>query len=189
MMTNEEIVAFDVVLLPFAPLGGMLPEVSAVYFALSSAGDVLYVGKANNLRSRWAGHHRKAQLRKFKNVRIAWMELPEDDLLDMESLFIVRFDPPLNNAIIQETGKIEDQGVRHCSQCRYLGKIGQYVLFVCNAHGESRLMTVHPTDKFEPFIVQHFSLFDGSDLSISIAPPHRIESEPEPIYEDFHEFP
>ncbi|MBL7471125.1 GIY-YIG nuclease family protein, partial [Escherichia coli] len=35
----------------------LLPASSGVYLLVSQLGDVLYVGKAQNIKSRWAQHH------------------------------------------------------------------------------------------------------------------------------------
>ncbi len=34
-----------------------LPEITAVYFALSKSNEVLYMGATHNVRQRWPGHH------------------------------------------------------------------------------------------------------------------------------------
>ena len=62
--------------LPCLPLSRRLelPDVPAIYFAVSEVDEVLYVGRALSLRARWRGtHHRKAELEEVKDVRIYWL--------------------------------------------------------------------------------------------------------------------
>lgn len=75
-----------------------LPRRSAVYFALAASGKVLYVGRAKNLRKRWYGHDQERVLRTggFGEVRIAWLEVGEDRLCEVETSLIRQFAPLLN---------------------------------------------------------------------------------------------
>jgi len=77
-----------------------LPVCPAVYFALD--GDhVLYVGRSGNLQQRWMAHHRYNQLKEFNNVRIAWLECSDTNLLpEIEAALIEYFQPSLNGELI-----------------------------------------------------------------------------------------
>lgn len=80
-----------------------LPETPAIYFALSGADTVLYIGMTTNLRTRWRGHHRIPELE--RNHELVWIHyLPVDDKYTVEDLraleawLIGRFSPRYNNA-------------------------------------------------------------------------------------------
>jgi hypothetical protein len=77
-----------------------LPVCPAVYFALD--GDhVLYIGRSGNLQQRWMTHHRYNQLKGFNNVRIAWLECSDTNLLpEIEAALIEYFQPSLNGELI-----------------------------------------------------------------------------------------
>lgn len=61
--------------LPFVPFGGFseLPKIKGVYFVLSG-NEILYIGKANNLRERWKMHEKAERLEKANADRVAWLE-------------------------------------------------------------------------------------------------------------------
>lgn len=74
-------------------------KVSAIYFALSSSDEVLYIGRAVCLHDRWSGqkHHRRVQLEELGGVRIAWMQVSDPVLLpEIETALIKHFSPLLN---------------------------------------------------------------------------------------------
>lgn len=81
----------------------LLPEVSGIYFVLYGAAQIrlAYVGKAENLRKRWVGHHRLPECHLLDTlglaVELAWLELPSSDLDLAERLLIGRMLPPLND--------------------------------------------------------------------------------------------
>lgn len=87
-----------------------LPDVPAIYFAVSEVDEVLYVGRALSLRARWRGtHHRKAELEEAKDVRIYWLVCEATELTQKETGFIEVFDPPLNGIAVPplDVGKWE----------------------------------------------------------------------------------
>ncbi len=91
--------SFDLASLPSLLLAdkAKLPSCAGVYFALSSQGRVLYVGRSINIRDRLKGHHRLPVLKAFGDVKIAW--LTERDSLALrriETILIDYFNPPLN---------------------------------------------------------------------------------------------
>jgi hypothetical protein len=76
-----------------------LPEVSGIYFAISQAKTILYIGKASSIRKRWTSHHRFEELKPYKEVRIAWFTyITQDDeqLTELEKDCICHFKPSLN---------------------------------------------------------------------------------------------
>lgn len=91
--------SFDLSSLPCLPLSdrGKLPHCAAVYFALSSQGRVLYIGRSIDIRERLRGHHRLTLLKSLGGVKIAWFK--ESDSLALqriETILIKHFNPPLN---------------------------------------------------------------------------------------------
>ncbi|MEG4327907.1 GIY-YIG nuclease family protein [Microcoleus sp. herbarium5] len=77
-----------------------LPTCPAVYFVFSSKKELLYIGRANNLRNRWQNHHRFNQINHL-GARIAWMEVrSESELVEIERNLIYAFKPLLNNTLV-----------------------------------------------------------------------------------------
>jgi hypothetical protein len=75
-----------------------LPEFSAIYFAVARD-QVLYVGLATNLRSRWQNHHRFPQLsgiNKRSEVKVFWLNCPSEQLNELEQQYILHYCPILN---------------------------------------------------------------------------------------------
>lgn len=81
---------------------GLLPSAPGLYFALYEAKEVrlAYVGKADNLRMRWTGHHREGDLSLLTAlhipVELAYLEAPKESLAAIEDSMIKLFSPPLN---------------------------------------------------------------------------------------------
>ncbi len=74
-----------------------LPSCSAVYFALSSKGRVLYVGRSIDICERLRNHHRVPLLEALGGVKIAWFEQNNSFVLPrIERTLIKYFNPPLN---------------------------------------------------------------------------------------------
>lgn len=97
----------DLSKLPSVPLSQKadLDRCSAIYFALDSNHNVLYVGKAINLVFRWKDHHRFEQLSEINrtnSIRLAWWECTPDAqvLTQAENHFIKVYKPLLNNSIV-----------------------------------------------------------------------------------------
>ncbi|BAY27605.1 XRE family transcriptional regulator [Calothrix sp. NIES-2100] len=104
MQTFSQLDLFQIPSLPLAQKAN-LPKCSAIYFALDSNNNVLYIGKAINLFFRWRNHHRFDQLshiNRTNSVRIGWWECsPESELLTKaEKLYIKVYKPLLNNSIV-----------------------------------------------------------------------------------------
>jgi hypothetical protein len=74
-----------------------MPKSPGIYFALSESGEVLYIGKASNLRTRWRRHHKYHELKSIGNVKIAWLEFDSaGGLLQSEGELIDYISPRLN---------------------------------------------------------------------------------------------
>ncbi|MEO1209881.1 MAG: hypothetical protein AAFX78_10090 [Cyanobacteria bacterium J06638_20] len=72
------------------------PAVSCIYFALSD-GTVQYIGRAKDLRQRWAKTHEKQKaLEAMSTPYVAYVTCPEAFLDPAERALIERFNPPLN---------------------------------------------------------------------------------------------
>lgn len=98
---ENDTTSLDLSILPWVPLQAKLnlPELQSVYFVLGTANEVLYVGKAINLRQRWnvGAHHKMASFLAFPDVRIAWLPVREADrLAAVETQYIDHFHPRLN---------------------------------------------------------------------------------------------
>jgi hypothetical protein len=95
---------FDLPSVPIDKRSG-LPETSGIYFALSEAEDILYIGKATSIRRRWEMHHRTKQLKTYGSVRIAWFDYAsasDDELTAIEKACIEYFEPFLNQTAIPD---------------------------------------------------------------------------------------
>lgn len=91
--------AVNVSSLPRASLSDRrtFPELSCVYLAVDKFNAVQYVGLASNLRTRWASHHRLQQLQNMGDIKIAWLQVPDVELLEeIEKVLINHFNPVLN---------------------------------------------------------------------------------------------
>lgn len=91
--------SFGLSSLPYLSLADRrkLPSCPAVYFALSSQGRVLYVGRSANICERLRSHHRVPLLEALGGVKIAWLEQSNSFALPrLEKTLIKHFNPPLN---------------------------------------------------------------------------------------------
>ena len=75
-----------------------LPESCGIYFAISAENQILYVGKASNLRRRWCGHHLSSYFISLGNIRIAWASVSQECIDALEIDLIRRFTPRFNKA-------------------------------------------------------------------------------------------
>ncbi|NEP03050.1 MAG: GIY-YIG nuclease family protein [Symploca sp. SIO2E9] len=105
-MTNLPITLETIFALPALPLDyrELLPEIPGLYFAYSLGGEnqLLYIGKAQNIREQWLKHHRLRDLQivgcVVSQVNLAWLEFYASDeiLTQQEQALIKRFKPPIN---------------------------------------------------------------------------------------------
>jgi hypothetical protein len=85
--------------LPSLSLGDrcQLPNVAALYFVLNAQHEVLYIGRAKSLKSRWRSHHRLADFAPHAEIRIAWVTVSDHYLLPaLEDACLAYFHPPYN---------------------------------------------------------------------------------------------
>lgn len=79
-----------------------MPHQPGVYFVLFEAKTIrlAYLGRADDLCARWAGHHREPELRLLTElglpVEIAWTHAEKSVLPDLEVMLIQALRPPLN---------------------------------------------------------------------------------------------
>ena len=106
-----------------------LPETAGIYFAVDKNQKIWYIGKAQNLRSRWLGHHRYDQLKeinKKNNIKLLWYscENNENNLTHLEIYFIDTYHPVLN------TTKVEAKKITpaELELRNTLVKIGKYIV-------------------------------------------------------------
>src|SRR5689334_1700311 len=74
-----------------------LPGGTAVYFVLNAAGEVIYIGSALSLRTRWSSHRLRKDCEATGAARIAWMrcdDFKEAMTREVELIFSIK--PPLN---------------------------------------------------------------------------------------------
>ena len=89
----------DLKSLPWLPLEEKtaFPSKPAIYFAIDSLSNIQYIGRSNNVRTRWGKHHKYEQLSLIGGVKIAYLFVDLPELLpEIEQALIVHFDPPLN---------------------------------------------------------------------------------------------
>jgi hypothetical protein len=100
LIFNPSLINFDA--LDSLPLSLIrkFPTTPAVYIALDSSNNVLYIGLARNPKSRWNGHQCYDTLNKLGGVRIAFLHVDSLKLLySLEYVLISWFKPPLNRRI------------------------------------------------------------------------------------------
>ena len=83
-----------------------LPQTAGIYFAVDNEYKIWYIGKAQNLRARWIGHHRYDQLRKINQkipLKLLWLSCNRDEttLTELEKYFIDGYHPFLNQTNIE----------------------------------------------------------------------------------------
>ncbi len=83
----------------------LLPDCSGIYYVLDEKSIIWYIGKAKNLRSRWAGksHHRLYQLQKERKTQFTiYYELVAKSQIDaMEPQRIEQYNPLLNGTKVK----------------------------------------------------------------------------------------
>lgn len=81
-----------------------LPDYSGIYIVADQKDFVLYVGKSQNIKSRWNGHHRHKQLirrdRKDRRFYIYFNRFSVEKLDEKEKYYIDLLDPSLNSTKI-----------------------------------------------------------------------------------------
>jgi hypothetical protein len=72
-----------------------LPQETCVFW-VSDRRQVLYVGKALNLRTRWRAHHVATQLVEYPEARLRWITAPRHVTAFLEETILFRARPLLN---------------------------------------------------------------------------------------------
>ncbi|MBE9190675.1 GIY-YIG nuclease family protein [Gloeocapsopsis crepidinum LEGE 06123] len=84
----------------------LLPSISGIYFVTDERNYLLYVGKATNLQSRWAGsgHHRYKQFARkgLDKIAISYVLAPIAELDHLERQYIAALKPLLNNGRVKK---------------------------------------------------------------------------------------
>ena len=101
--------SIDIFALPWLPIEvrSTFPRVPAIYFAMGSGSNLLYIGMTHDLKTRWANHHRYEELREREVEKIAYyfpnlrrsIPVDRDELARLEKYYICKFDPPLNKRL------------------------------------------------------------------------------------------
>ncbi|NEO98435.1 MAG: GIY-YIG nuclease family protein [Symploca sp. SIO2E9] len=83
-----------------------LPSSPDIYFVLDNNSQLLYVGRAKNLRERWLGksHHRYKQLARkgLDKITLGYIKVPFDELEQREKEYIEQFNPALNETKVKQ---------------------------------------------------------------------------------------
>ncbi|NET61300.1 MAG: hypothetical protein F6K47_35790 [Symploca sp. SIO2E6] len=83
-------------------LRSQLPITPSIYFAIDTQGVIQYIGRSVNPKQRWANHHRLNEFNEIGGIKIAWLEVNDESLLnEIEQALIEYFDPPLNNRAVK----------------------------------------------------------------------------------------
>jgi hypothetical protein len=117
-------ISIDISTLPFLPLSRLseLPTCSAIYFVLLEGGELLYVGRAVNLNTRWKTHHRYKQFESMESILISWIEVEPLNLDEVEAEFIASLQPKLNWTLIPT----EPKPVRESKYQYITGRYGDW---------------------------------------------------------------
>lgn len=82
-----------------------LPSAPGIYFVTNERDDLLYIGQATNLRSRWAGrgHHRYNQLARkgLDKITLSYVLAPVAELDNLERQYIQSLSPLLNDGRVK----------------------------------------------------------------------------------------
>lgn len=102
------------------------PCTACVYFCLDSDGQILYIGRARNLKQRWGLHHRYLQLKRLEGVRIAYFNCEIEMLDEIEQAFISWFKPALNSSSVKREHKARAVRVREIKEIE-VDRLGQRI--------------------------------------------------------------
>jgi len=77
----------------------LLPEISGIYFVVDGEKNIIYIGRATNIKKRWMNHH---QMNNCSDCKIHWMEVKGKTQLKLEHQYITKFRPKLNKFPLSE---------------------------------------------------------------------------------------
>lgn len=88
--------------LPFVPFEERqkLPKQPGIYYVVDSDDVIVYIGKTNNLRTRWAYHHRAFQVSKGV-YRIFWQLVALEKLSKAERAAVRIYGPMWNDTVVE----------------------------------------------------------------------------------------
>ena len=128
-MTDLPITLETIFSLPALPLDHreLLPEIPGLYFAYSLNGErqLLYIGKAQNIRQQWSRHPRLRDLQivacVVSQINLAWLEFYASDeiLTQQEQVLIKRFRPPINELNFTEYDGVYTDSQAESTQEKY----------------------------------------------------------------------
>lgn len=128
-MTDLPITLETIFSLPALPLDHreLLPEIPGLYFAYSLNGErqLLYIGKAQNIRQQWSRHPRLRDLQivacVVSQINLAWLEFYANDeiLTQQEQVLIKRFRPPINELNFTEYDGVYTDSPAESTQEKY----------------------------------------------------------------------
>ncbi|MEM7552250.1 MAG: exonuclease domain-containing protein [Bacteroidota bacterium] len=138
-----------------------LPSSAGVYYFINAQNEVLYVGKANNIRKRIMEHFSDGS--KIKSIRLLWenihnisYELCGNELISLlfEANEIKRLWPPYNSALKRASSsfgifKYEDQNGYFRLSVQKLGKSHLKPLLTFNSNAEARVYLTDATRNFQ----------------------------------------
>ena len=159
-MSNLPITLETIFSLPALPLEHreLLPEIPGLYFAYTLNGEaqLLYIGKAQNIRQQWSRHPRLRDLQIVacvaSQINLAWLEFyaNEEILTQQEQVLIKRFRPPINELNLTEYDNelnfTEYDGVRSDNQAGGIPEeySPEQESVVVSLAGEEKLIEVLP---------------------------------------------
>lgn len=95
-----------------------LPIASGIYFVIDDSNEILYIGQAINIKTRWYYHHRKHEFKGREDIRIAWLDIDRDHLRKAESILIDIYQPCLNK---RKESEEQDVSILKFMQEKHLG--------------------------------------------------------------------
>lgn len=98
-----------------------LPALSAVYFVVKE-GKVVYVGKSNNICSRWKTHDRVNDFILIGGASLYWLKTSEKDLGRVESKYIELLTPNFNRKGVAVSYKVDGKDGLHTNKCAFLAR-------------------------------------------------------------------
>ena len=116
-----------------------LPVCSAVYFAMTVDGTILYIGKSVNLCERWKQHHRIQRLQDMDCATIAWHACPPEEINALEWFLIRHFQPPLNG---QRSPAPSPRAKRAMATKRYVAVLPEGLFLELQALADERGVSV-----------------------------------------------
>jgi excinuclease UvrABC nuclease subunit len=100
-----------------------LPMAPALYFVLGDNESIRYIGRATNLRSRWATHHRRHAYQSSEGYMLAWLIVSDEGLLPALEEACIAYFAPLDNGTPYADHATIHLKTSHALRNRILGKL------------------------------------------------------------------